>query len=430
MSTTLSDKFRALLTKATLLDTCTDADAYDKLQGEYLALQQESEYDDDALDEEDLMLPNWENLIYSEHGKYGLRASSWTPAVPAIYDSVECVDESNVYRVIQDGKVGMIEVAHEVYEIFKAEYDAITEFAQGKYIVVKNKEQYYSREGRISPTSFDEIRVPVCAGWIRVKKEGIWGYLDGNLEFSSSESDAHEFLIPCDCLGGEWIQVEDIDFRPVTRQDIVTCDAEENKLTESKANQDEWTAYKRRAQVLLPNHEYQVMENDGKYGAVDFLGYAVIPPVYDEIVITEHAVPYIYGKQNGLWAMLHPHDGETIFVSEELPKMVFAENWLIAKVKGKYGIYNSLGGAWMLAPVYDDFRIKERHRCIVTQQGNQYGFFDGEFNIPPVYDGVLLGTNLSFVRVLKNGAVGYLDAAGEWTDDIAKAHVFTKCWEL
>lgn len=428
MSTTLSDKFRALLTKATLLETCTDADAYDKLQGEYLALQQESEYYDDALDEEELMLPNWEDLIYSEDGKYGLRASSWTPAVPAIYDGIEC--DSNLYRVMQNGKLGMIVVDQEVHEIFKVEYDSITNFAQGKFIVVKDKQQYYSLWGRISPTSFDEIRIPVCAGWIHVKKDGYWGYLDGNLEFCSSESDAHEFLIPCDCFGGEWIQVEDIDFRPVMRQDIVDCDAEESKLSASHAHQDEWAAYKSRAQALLPNYEYKVIAHNGKYGAADFLGYAVIPPVYDEIVITEHAVPYIYGKQNGLWAMLHPHDGETIFVSEELPKMVFAENWLIAKVKGKYGIYNSLGGAWMLDPVYDDFQIKERYRCIVTQKGNQYGFFDGEFNIPPVYDGVLLGTHPSFVRVLKNGAVGYLDAAGEWTDDIAKARVFTNCWEL
>ena len=427
MATNLNERFRNLLTTATLLDACTDDEEYDRLYNEYLSLQQDIDSYDNCFDEEDdIVEPQWEELIYSENGKYGIRATSWTPAVPASFDGIESVECSNRYRVERGGKVGMIWLDENVHEYFKVEYDFITEFAQDQYILVKNKEQYYSRGGLISPTHFDEICVPVCAGWIHVKKNGTWGYLDGNLEFCSSESDAHEFVIPYNRIGVECTFEEQQGWRPVTRQDIMECDAVEQELKKVGADQDEWTAYQRRAQVLLPNHECKTIEHENRYGVADFLDSNIIPPIYDEIVITEHAVPAIYGKQNGLWAILYPNDYNPFFVSEELPKAFLCENWIIAKLNGKYGIYNSHNGAWLLEPIYDEFLIKENHRCIITKLGNQYGFFNDEFNILPAYDAILLGSFYSFIRVLKNGITGYIDETGSWTNDIAQARVYTR----
>ncbi len=422
----LNEKYRAYITTATLLDSCTDAAEYEMLHGKLLAMQQEFdpfeyEYEEisDAL--------QCEQLVYSEHEKYGIRASFWTPAVEPTFDGIESMNYPNVFKVERDGKVGIIWLDEEVHELFKVEYDSILEFAQNQYIVVKDSKQYYSRGGRVSASCFDEIRIPRCAGWIHVKKDGVWGHLDGNLEFCSCESAAHEYVIPCKRIGWSYVVGPPLDYRPVTRQEIMECDRKEHALKDLNHNHEEWRACERQAQALIPNPECQVIAQDGKYGVADFLGHAIFPPVYDEIVISDEAFPQIYAQKQGLWAQLIPSDEPTspIFVSEELPKTCLYENWAVAKVKGKYGVYNPFNGKWLLEPVYDNLQVEKTHQCVITQQGSLYGFFNSEFCIRPSYKTILLGSPNTFVRALKNGAVGYFDETGQWTTDIAHARVYT-----
>ena len=421
----LSEKLRAFLTTTTLLEHCTDAVAYEKLHSEYLAMLLIDPYED-FLDDEAMEDIQWEHLIYSEQGKMGIRASTCSPAVEASFDRIESVDNSNLYKVEREGKVGLIWLYEEVHELFKVEYDSITEFAQNLYIVVKEGKTYYSRGGKLSSQYFDEICVPRYAGWIHVKKDGVWGFLDGSLDFCTSESEAHEFVIP-ELVGSNFMVDPFVKYHPVTRQDIIACDKVETLLKDCDVNHEEWKAYKKRAQALITNHHCDTIERDGYFGVVDFLGHTIIPPMYDEIVIEEKVVPTIYGKRQGLWAQLNPADeaDSPIFLSEELPKTCLYENWLVAKVEGKYGVYDSFRGKWLLKPIYDNLKIQHEHYCVITQQGNQYGFFNGDFCILPAYDEIILGNSCTFVRVVKNGVLGYFDKAGLWTDDITYAQVFT-----
>ena len=423
----LSEKLRAFITTATLLEHCTDTVAYEKLHGEYFAMQQDIDpyeelFDDEAM-EEDIQ---WEHLIYSEQGKWGIRASSWNPAVEASFDRIESVNNSNLYTVEREGKVGMIWLDEEVHELFKVEYDSITEFAQNLYLVVKEGKTYYARGGKLSSQYFDEIRIPRCAGWIHVKKDGVWGYLDGNLDFCTSESEAHEFVIP-ELVDLSFIADPFLKYHPVTRRDITACDKVETLLKDCDVDHEEWKTYKKLAQALVPNDRCDTIEREGYFGVVDFLGHTIIPPVYDEIVIEEKNRPTIYGKRQGLWAQLDPVDEaySPIFLSEELPKTCLCENWLVAKVEGKFGVYDSLRGKWLLEPIYDNLNIQHEHCCVITQQGNLYGYFDSDFCILPAYDKIILGNTFTFVRAIKNGVAGYFDEAGQWTDDITHARVFT-----
>lgn len=181
-------------------------------------------------------------ILIEENGRKGLKMSDGKIVIPPIYDTIEQMrsftTSSYLYKVVKDGKYGMIDVEHDKvvtrldveYSSFQClpnddlllckngkygvwdwhiyipcEYDEITfiEYEkkqkigelewdyQDNYLLLRRGNKYglWSNETKLLPTIYDEIAPPIDDWGIRVKKDGEWGYLNKNNDFTTDISE-------------------------------------------------------------------------------------------------------------------------------------------------------------------------------------------------------------------------------------------------
>ena len=164
--------------------------------------------------------------IFEEDGKKGIKMGNGERIVPSIYDSIKELDMPTVqYSVELDGRYGVLEIDFNgnvrtklelEYDLFQrlkygeyylvcknnkygiwhndlclsCEYDEIRLFENNDFLLYKDgKYGLWLNDIKLLPTIYDEIAPPIDDWGIRVKKDGEWGYLDKNYNFTTDISE-------------------------------------------------------------------------------------------------------------------------------------------------------------------------------------------------------------------------------------------------
>ena len=167
-------------------------------------------------------------VIFENHGKYGVKSRGFDKVViPAEYDSIKPCDpkcfivEQNgkyglihtgyfdykiVYPIVCDsityakhlmqkiqvnGKYGLLKLYDNLRVLVEPVYDSIELFGDDEFYILKrdNKMGIHYHEVVILP-EYDEIKLPHVFGWVNVKKNNQWGYIDINKEFTTDVNEA------------------------------------------------------------------------------------------------------------------------------------------------------------------------------------------------------------------------------------------------
>lgn len=145
-----------------------------------------------------------------KNNKYGIWHNDL--CLPCEYDEIR-VFENNDLLLCKDGKYGMwdwhIYVPCEYDEITFIEYEKKQILGElewdyhDNYLLLRKGNKYglWSIDTKLLPTIYDEIAPPIDGWGIRVKKDGVWGYLNKNNDFTTDISE-----VPL-----KWENLDDID---------------------------------------------------------------------------------------------------------------------------------------------------------------------------------------------------------------------------
>lgn len=177
--------------------------------------------------------------IFEEDGKKGIKMGNGERIVPSIYTSIKELDMPTIqYSVEMDGKFGVLEIDFNgnVTTKLEIEYDLFQYLKYGEYYLVRKNNKYgiwhnglclsceydeikifenndflLYKDGKyglwlndmmLLPTIYDEIAPPIDDWGIRVKKDGEWGYLDKNNNFTTDISEVPLKWENLDDVGG------------------------------------------------------------------------------------------------------------------------------------------------------------------------------------------------------------------------------------
>ncbi|TRX72412.1 WG repeat-containing protein [Carboxylicivirga sp. M1479] len=158
-------------------------------------------------------------------GKVGIIQSNGQIIVPCEYNQVWNLDDNGYFRVLKSGKAGVFHISGQI--IIPAEYDQVWPFSNDLAKVLKHgKLGYFNKQGeQVVPCEYQQIWA-YDDGRARVLKNGKIGYID------------------------------------VTGHEIIPCEY-----------QQIWSYENGKARVL----------KDGKVGYIDYYGNEIIPPMYTHI---------------------------------------------------------------------------------------------------------------------------------------------------
>ena len=425
---------RSVVTKTTLLDIamnsthdaqefnemlheyCTILYGYDLWEKPFMEVAEETEYSELEDDYK----------IYKENDKWGVKESRYHCGLPADYEKIECVDGITYqFLTYRDKHVGLVNLWDRVEVWLEPIYDNINVFNNLHIVVSCNGLKGYWHNGQLSDVCFEDIYIPRFAGWVRVKKDGIWGWLDGNLCFTTEQSNAHEYITPdlFECKGTH---------QSVTRElldDVSRLDQEVSESDDGKIGQA-LEKLKKTVLPLIENDKIEVYQENDKYGIKDFLGFVIVKADYNEIFVDEQKYySTAFGRTELGWGLVCEY-GEVLknqlFIFDEVPKPSIYANWFKVKVCGKFGIYDSDSGQMVLEAIYAEIENRNDFECVITKKDGKLGFFNYKFCVPPVYDEIIFGRGLAFVRFKKDGRFGFIDKDLNWTEDIDKARILAK----
>lgn len=91
--------------------------------------------------------PDWAALVYKGEVGWGIHASELSCEVPAIYEAIECLDDSNTYLIHKDGHVGYAWVDDELHWLFEPIYDSIQRVAANCFHLERDGNIFYWEDG-------------------------------------------------------------------------------------------------------------------------------------------------------------------------------------------------------------------------------------------------------------------------------------------
>ena len=154
----------------------------------------------------DLIPPRYDELIdmngyghllfYKLNGKYGMvRADGkGTELCPPLYDEIVGMEYLEGYVVVRIGQKWGFANYHKLDFPTELEYDELIEKECGwgkEFLIKKGDKLGVFIDGHIVPPLYDGVFVPEIFGWVRVCKNGEWGYLDVDNEFTADVDKAY-----------------------------------------------------------------------------------------------------------------------------------------------------------------------------------------------------------------------------------------------
>lgn len=133
--------------------------------------------------------------IGGRQGKFGLVKKDGTGELvcPCIYDDIVafdhfadlfCIEVDESYGVLYYNDItGMTILQDPVC-------DAIESTSSGFLLLQKDGLYGLCRYGYRLPIAYERIHIPSILGWVKVMKDGVWGYIDSNRQFTEKMSEA------------------------------------------------------------------------------------------------------------------------------------------------------------------------------------------------------------------------------------------------
>ena len=139
---------------------------------------------------------NGYNYIVVDDSKYGIVQSNSNGflVTPCFYDKIEPLDGfEDIVKIELNGKFGAVclyggDFARTIIEPI---YDLIECTNSGFILLKKNGKYGLYKYGYILPTEYERIFVPSVFGWVKVLKNGVWGYIDVNKNFTNDINKAY-----------------------------------------------------------------------------------------------------------------------------------------------------------------------------------------------------------------------------------------------
>lgn len=133
--------------------------------------------------------------VYKKHNKFGVVSIDGTEKCPPVYDEVMKPDELWWGVLVRKGNQwDYIDYIIDRYPL-EPEYDEIMVEERGLLLRKNGKIGYcfggFPYEHPPIPAVYDGIFIPEVAGWIRVCKDGEWGYLNKHNEFTIDLDEAY-----------------------------------------------------------------------------------------------------------------------------------------------------------------------------------------------------------------------------------------------
>ena len=152
----------------------------------------------------DLIPPRYDELIHMDNhmfcyrlnGKYGmlLADGKGTELCPPRYDEIVNMESLAGYALVRIGQKWGIANYYQSSFPTELEYDELMESERSwgcEYLIKKGDKLGVFIDGHIVPPVYDGAFVPEVFGWIRVYKNGEWGYLDVDNEFTADVDKAY-----------------------------------------------------------------------------------------------------------------------------------------------------------------------------------------------------------------------------------------------
>lgn len=248
--------------------------------------------------EADYLQVDFASLIYCEGGLWGVRESELTCSLPTVYDSIECLNSSNCYIVMKDGLMGYAWLDENVNWLFDLVFTSIQQISVNRFLLCRDGKFFFWRDGKMTDWTADEFVLPNPAGWICVRRGEEWGYVDGDLNYTSDKSKAHEYIFP-----GKLFHKKNSRF--LKRSDLDLCLEYYLKVTSGDvADEDTEKKYAELVDELVESAEFTIFEKNGKYGINDFLGHVAVKPIYDDIRWTPDDLPIALACKDGMWGVV------------------------------------------------------------------------------------------------------------------------------
>ena len=156
--------------------------------------------------EMDLIPPRYDELAcmddygcvfsYRLNGKYGLVLADGkgTELCPPLYDEIVKMDYPEGYVLVRIGqKWGFADYGKQDFPTH-LEYDELMKKERsfsGEMLIKKGDKLGVFFEGHIVPPLYDGVFVPEIFGWVRVCKNGEWGYIDINGDYTADANEAY-----------------------------------------------------------------------------------------------------------------------------------------------------------------------------------------------------------------------------------------------
>lgn len=140
-----------------------------------------------------------QNYIVVNEGKYGIatRGRGERLLCTCTYDGIERFDHFiDLVRIEVNGKFGVMLLtadAEFARVMVEPAYDAVEPTHGGFLLLRKDEKEGLFKYGYLLPAEYERVFVPSVMGWVKVLKEGVWGYVDANREFTTELGKAFLF---------------------------------------------------------------------------------------------------------------------------------------------------------------------------------------------------------------------------------------------
>lgn len=140
------------------------------------------------------------NYIVISEGKYGIVSCDGTGRLtcPCKYDSITTFDDfADLLRIEVNGRFGIMTLFNSnVAQVsVEPEYDSV-ESTDGGFLVLKKDGKFgLFKYGYLLPAEYDRVFVPSEMGWIKVMKDGVWGYVDADNKFTTDLNKAFQLFM-------------------------------------------------------------------------------------------------------------------------------------------------------------------------------------------------------------------------------------------
>lgn len=357
-------------------------------------------------------------------GKYGFINTKGEVEIPFIYDRANSFSEGLAYFET-GGRYGFIDRKGE--EVFLLDCDSISSYQEGfAYFSIDGKYGYLDRNGKeaVSP-GYDDADY-FSDGIARVRKGGYFGAIDTQgkevirAEYDDVVVDGPLIIVQngnkYGCFDREGAVVLPAVYDEIHVQENEIIFSKDGKYGAADLTGNRITEPLYDFITLIPQKKACIVEQDNRFGMIDYEGHIIIPVIYEEISC-RGAFPdmiFVMGDQ-GKYGFFHADafsDGiyeKILFCYDEIGD--YQDGLAVVRDGEKYGAVDREG-----KPVfdvrYDSIRLfksglaaveKNEKYCLVDRDGAMIG--NGE------YDEIV--QDAESYRVKKDERYGFLNAKGE-----------------